>query len=40
MKTQAPDRNSAWPQVNATVAPQDALLARLLGPMLRSAVSP
>ena len=25
-------------QVNATIAPQDALLARLLGPMLRSAV--
>jgi len=30
--------DSAADQLNATVAPQDALLARLLGPMLRSAV--
>ena len=30
--------DSAGDQVNATIAPQDALLARLLGPMLRSAV--
>lgn len=30
--------DSAGDQVNATIAPQDALFARLLGPMLRSAV--
>jgi 3-hydroxybutyryl-CoA dehydrogenase len=30
--------DSAGDQVNASIAPQDALLARLLGPMLRSAV--
>jgi len=30
--------DSAGDQVNATVAPEDVLLARLLGPMLRSAV--
>jgi 3-hydroxybutyryl-CoA dehydrogenase len=31
-------RDLAGDQVNATIAPEDALLARLLGPMLRSAV--